>query len=145
MSNKDLFPKFPKFPTFIGYDSFITEVFDSFEKTSKALSAYPPFNTKKVDDNKYVIEVAVAGFVKGELSVELDGSQLKIAGKSEEKDEDGKYLYHGLAARAFTRVFNLGDSIVVKNAELANGILKVWLDAIQPEKKVKKIDIASKE
>ena len=116
----------------------------------KAIPSYPPYNIKKVSENKYVIELAVAGFGKQDLEMELNEGVLSIKGRTSldtlTKDGvDQTYLYKGIADRAFTRQFTLADTVEIKNAELINGMLKVWLENIIPEhKKPKKIDIEDK-
>ena len=109
---------------------------------------YPPYNIKKIDDNRYVIEMAVAGFTKQDIELEFAENTLNVKGKLETMDDllkdgvDQTYLYRGIADRAFTRQFTLADNVEIKNASLLNGMLKIWLEAIIPEsKKPKKIDI----
>lgn len=112
---------------------------------NNATVAYPPFNLKKTDENKYVIEMAVAGFGKQDIEITLEDNKLVIKGNSssDTKDDLDKYLHMGIANRAFTRQFTLADHVVINNAEILNGILKIWLDHIIPEeKKPRKIDIA---
>ena len=88
----------------------------------------------------YVIEMAVAGFGKQNLDIEIKDDMLTISGNLDSDDKD--YIYQGIANRAFTRKFTLVDNVVVKNAELANGLLKIALERFIPEeKKAKKIDI----
>jgi molecular chaperone IbpA len=107
---------------------------------------YPPYNLKKVDDNKYVIEVAVAGFAKSDIEITLEDDKLIIKGesKSDETKSDSKdiELYKGIANRAFERSFALSENIEVKDAQYLNGMLKVILERIIPEhKKPKKIAV----
>jgi molecular chaperone IbpA len=84
--------------------------------------------------------MAVAGFGKQNLDIELKDDTLTITGKHEAEDKD--YIYQGIANRAFTRQFTLADTVVVKNAELVNGLLRIALERYIPEeKKAKKIDI----
>jgi len=134
--------KFNKF--FVGADKFA----DSMAKTVQYLSntattgAYPPFNLKKTDDNVYVIEMAVAGFGKNDLEMTLEENQLVIKGSSTVDDTAGELLHKGISDRPFTRSFTLADNVVINNAALINGMLKIWLEHIIPEdKKPKKIDI----
>lgn len=137
--------KYNKF--FVGHDKFLKSMQDSIEHMSKTASNYPPFNLKKVDDNKYVVELAVAGFGKQDVELVLEGDKLVIKGNTtlDTAINDGidvTYLHKGIADRAFTRTFSLADNVVVKNAEMLNGILKIWLEHIIPEdKKPRKIDI----
>lgn len=123
----------------IGFDS----IFERLQAATEALPkipAYPPYNIRKLNDEHYVIEMAVAGFGKQNLDIELKDDTLTITGKHDEAEKD--YIYQGIANRAFTRHFTLADSVVVKNAELVNGLLKIVLERYIPEeKKAKKIDI----
>ena len=92
---------------------------------------YPPYNIVKVDDENFVIELAIAGFDKKEVSVELEKNVLKIEGKS--KDDDKDFIHKGLASRSFERQFTLADDVEVSGAKLENGGLKVELRRVIPE------------
>lgn len=127
MTSKD----FEKY--FVGFDRLWDE-FDSFNAAlSKTIPGYPPINVKRNDDNKYTIEMAVAGFGKTDIDIELDGSTLRIKGNAKD-DVENNYLYKGIANRAFTREFKLSDSIEVKNADLVNGMLKIGLEKLAGKK-----------
>lgn len=105
------------------------------------VSNYPPYNIKKIEDNRYVIEMAVAGFGKQDIDLTLEQNKLVIKGEIK-SDTDSAYLYKGIADRGFTRQFTLADNVVVDNAQIINGMLKVWLEHFVPEnQKPKKIDI----
>lgn len=127
----------------IGFD----KVFEKLHEVSESLPkvpAYPPYNIKKVEDNKYVIEMAVAGFGKQDIEITTQDGVLAIRGQV--NNEAGDYVFKGIADRAFTRTFTLADTVEVKNADLFNGMLKIWLERFIPEeKKPKKIDINSEE
>ena len=139
---------FDKF--FVGADQMVKNFAKAHEMASKAIPGYPPYNIVKVDENKYCIEMAVAGFGKQNIDIEVANGTLTITGgiKSvEELDEEDKnpvsYLYKGIADRTFSRKFTLADTVEVKNAELINGMLKLWLENIIPdEKKPKKVEIS---
>ena len=94
-----------------------------------------------------VIEMAVAGFGKQDIELTLEDNKLKIAGHTtlETLSEDGlqqTFLHKGISDRPFQRTFSLADNVVVNNAQMVNGMLKIWLEHIIPEdKKPKKIDI----
>ena len=135
---------FDKF--FIGFDDHFSRMQKLHDDITKNIPNYPPYNIKKVDENHYVIEMAVAGFSKTDIEITLDEGKLIINGKvrdsSESDDAGAYYFYKGIAERAFSRTFTLADSVEIKNAEMVNGILKVWLENFIPEhKKPKKIDI----
>lgn len=124
--------------SFIGFD----DVFKTMVDYQKKLThSFPPYNIKKVGENKYTIELAVAGFGKQDIEVTLDKDTLVITGKSSNKNDAESYLYNGLAQRAFTRSFMINDSLEVKGASLVNGILKIALERVAEDKSVKKIEI----
>ena len=137
------FPSFDKL--FVGYDGVLKKIQDAHDQMAKSIPNYPPYNIVKVADDKYVIEMAVAGFGKQNLEITTANGVLTIAGSSSlsgDKDEGAAYLYKGIADRSFTRTFNIADTVEIKDAELINGMLKVWLENIIPEsKKPKKVDI----
>jgi len=128
---------------FVGADQMAKRLADL--ANTAMTGTFPPYNVKKVEDNKYVIEMAVAGFAKQDIELTLEDNKLSIKGNitAEQPAEDSiAYLYKGIADRAFNRTFTLADNVEIKNAELLNGMLKVWLEHIIPEsKKPKKIDI----
>jgi molecular chaperone IbpA len=138
------FSTFPKqFNTTVGFDPILKRLAEMAEAMPK-IPTYPPYNIRKVDDTKYVIEMAVAGFGRQDLELELKEDTLTVKGNV--TAEDGEYLYKGIAERAFTRQFELADTVVVKNADLINGMLKIWLERFIPEeKKSKKINIGETE
>ena len=124
---------------FIGFDQMIDRIREASETLPK-IPSYPPYNIKKIDDEHFVIEMAVAGFGKTDLDIELKDGTLTVSGSHDADEKD--YIYQGIANRAFTRKFTLADTVVVKNAELVNGLLKIALERFIPEeKKAKKIDI----
>lgn len=133
--------KFDKY--FVGFEDLHTRLTKSVSEYAKNVTNYPPYNIVKTDENKYVIEMAVAGFGKHNLELELNDGVLTITGNTAVLDVlDNTYLYKGIADRSFTRKFTLADTVEIKNAELINGMLRVWLENIIPDsKKPKKIDI----
>jgi molecular chaperone IbpA len=145
------FKDFDRF--FVGFDPIIKKLSDAAEQSVKLAQTYPPYNIKKLDENKYSIEIAVAGFGKQDLDIEIVDDKLIIKGNGSAgfdqatQDQNGQYtwptyLYQGLAQRAFTRTFNLADNVEIRGASLLNGILKIALEAIVPEhKKPKKVEI----
>lgn len=125
---------------FIGYDKIAERMAQLADLSMKAVHNYPPFNIKKIDKNNYAIELAVAGFAKQNLSVKLENGTLKIKGKIESTDNDN-FLFKGISTKAFCRSFAITDSMEVKNAELVNGLLRVFLESISPEKTVEEVEI----
>ena len=121
----------PLYRSTVGFDRLFS-MLDGFE----AAPGYPPYNIERTGDNDYRISVAVAGFAENELSIEAKENTLTIKGEKQVKDEKaGEVLYQGIAARAFERVFQLADYVVVKGASLENGLLHVDLAREIPEAK----------
>jgi molecular chaperone IbpA len=115
---------------------------DEVAKQTQKTMGYPPYNIVKVDDNKYVIELAVAGFSKQDLEIELKENSMIISGKVSQDTNSPDYLYKGIADRAFVRQFKLADTIEIQNTHLINGMLKIYLENIIPEsKKPRKLEI----
>lgn len=130
---------------FVGADRVMKKLADIADQSVQVVSKYPPYNIKKVDEDRYVIEMAVAGFGKNELDIELADSKLKVSGNVK-SDDTSEYLFKGIAERGFTREFTLADNVEVKSSSLVNGMLKIWLEAFVPEdKKPKKINIEDTE
>jgi molecular chaperone IbpA len=121
----------PLYRSTVGFDRLFS-MMDGFE----AAPGYPPYNIERTGDNDYRISVAVAGFGENELSIEAKENTLTIKGEKQVKEEKaGEVLYQGIAARAFERVFQLADYVVVKGASLENGLLHVELAREIPEAK----------
>lgn len=114
----------------IGFDS----MFNNFERrfANSVSGNYPPHNVIKLDDNNYEIQVAVTGFDKEDVSVELDQNILIVtAGRPQE--EERVYLHRGLAQRNFVKHFPLAEHIEVRGAEQKNGVLTIKLERVIPE------------
>jgi len=136
---KDTFGK-DLFGQFIGFEDTVKLLQRATQQATKAVG-YPPYNIKQVKDNKYVIEMAVAGFAKSDIEVTMEGNKLTIKGISKDS-EDETFLYQGIANRAFERTFTLNDKVEIKDAEMVNGMLKVWLEnIIKTQDAIKKIAI----
>ena len=124
----------------IGFD----RVFDDLvNATVQSQTNYPPYNVVKHDENSFSIELAVAGFMSGEIDVEVEKNQLFVRGeKATNVDEKHEYLHRGISSRSFVRSWVLGEHVQVKDAKVENGILTVMLERVIPEEdKPKKIAI----
>ena len=107
---------------------------------------YPPYNIIKKGDNLYEVEIAVAGFVKSEISIELEDGVMTVTGKKTVPDEGIEFIHKGIAERDFTRKFTLSDTIEVRGADLNSGILSIMLENVIPEhKKPRTIAIGNSE
>ena len=119
--------------------------FNRFNQTVRTTqNNYPPYNVISVGDEIFILEFALAGFDKSEVSIVVENSQLKVSGQRSEVEEDEsvKFLHKGIAARKFSTVFNLPEYMEVESALFSNGILEVTLEKHMPEeKKPKTIEI----
>ena len=119
----------------VGFDS----MFDRWESAFSVegnRSSYPPYNIRREGDEKYFIELAIAGFNEDDLEVSLQNQVLNIRSKKESDQEpEDNYVHRGIAKRQFEREFTLSDDIVVKGCDLTNGMLTIELERIIPEEK----------
>lgn len=104
-----------------------------------AASNYPPHNIIRTDDDHYVIEIAIAGFKRSEISIEVQQELLLISGSKSEQLTNVEYIHRGLSSRDFTRTFTLAEHVVVNSATIQDGILIVYLERIVPEEKKRKV------
>jgi len=130
-------------PFAVGFD----RTFDTLEllASSRAKETnYPPYNIRKISEDQYAIELAVAGFEDKDIDIELVEETLTIKGNRPKEAGDG-LLHQGLAARDFVKKFVLSDDMEIKGAALSNGMLYIGLERIIPdEKKPRKIKLTSK-
>jgi molecular chaperone IbpA len=126
----------PLYRSTVGFDRLFSLV-DQLAGHDGGAPGYPPYNIERTGENDYRITVAVAGFAENELSIEAKENTLTIRGDKQAKTEEtkGETLYQGIAARAFERVFQLADFVLVKGASLENGLLHVDLVREIPEAK----------
>ena len=126
-----------KDPFFIGWD----RQFRDLEKVMHNSTNYPPYNLVKVDEDSYIIELALAGFKKDDIKVEQEKNVLTIKGSSEE-EETNTYIHKGIGARNFSRTFSLSEFMEVVGVMMADGILKVFvIRNIPDEAKPKSFEI----
>ena len=120
----------------VGFDSIFDRFFDM-DLTRD--SGYPPYNIRKINEAQYVIEIALAGFSKDDIEVEVTEGSLTIRSKKlDEKEEDtseDSYVHKGIARRSFLRCWTLSDDIFVKGADLKDGMLIIDLERVIPEEK----------
>ena len=137
-------------PVSVGFDS----IFDHFENMwdddffnlPSVSNNYPPYNIVKSGNNKYDVEVALAGFNKKDINVNVGDGMLTIESKKEDKisdeDENGEVLHKGISQRYFKRSFSVADDVEVKGAKLEDGLLRVSMERKIPEaRKLRTIDI----
>lgn len=122
-----------KSPWAIGFDGWLDR-FDRIQALNETTN-YPPYNIIKHDAENWSIEIAVAGFKRSDLSVDLAEGVLTISGEGEKVEDEPNYIHRGLAKRAFTRKLTLADDVVVENVFLQDGVLIIELKRIIPEEK----------
>mgnify|MGYP000922516073 CR=1 FL=1 len=131
----------PYRPFTVGFDS----LWDRLNTLELDVPNYPPYNIRKLNDNNYKIEVALAGYSKDDIELELKDNTLTVRNKTKEKviNEDANGVIHkGISTRQFERAFTISEDIKVKDAELKNGLLTIELERIIPdEKKPRLIEI----
>ena len=134
-------------PLMLGFEE-LERVLDRAAKATN--DGYPPYNIERIRDageasrDTLRITLAVAGFAEDDLEIDVEENQLTIRGKQAD-DQKREYLHRGIAARQFQRSFVLAEGMEVDGASLSNGLLKIDLVRIQPERVIRKIDIRSKE
>ena len=136
-NNLTTFDKNKFIPYSIGFDDLFDRLFDMDLESS---SSYPPYNISKVDDNNYIIEMALAGFNKDDIEIELADSELTVRSKKrEDSNKDVNLIHQGISHRSFNRKFTLSEEILVKNAEMKDGMLIIKLQKFIPENKKPKL------
>ena len=134
----------PLYRTMVGIDR-MANMLDTAARLDGA-QGYPPYNIERVGDDKFAIEIAVAGFSEADLDIELKESLLTVAGKKDAPDgaEERDFLHRGIAERGFLRRFQLADHVLVTGAALENGLLRIELRRELPEAaKLRKIEIGN--
>jgi len=134
-------------PVTVGFDN----IFDHFERmfdddffgVNVPSVNYPPYNIVKTGENKYNVEVALAGFSRDDINVEFADGMLTIKSKdkkeSEDTDANGNVIHKGISKRYFSKSFTIADDVEINGAELKDGLLKVSLERVIPESKKPKL------
>ena len=130
-------------PLSVGFDDVFNHFESMFDYDTVNVSNYPPYNIVKTGDNKYDVEVALAGFNKKDINVSVENGMLTIESKEDKtKDKDGEVIHKGISKRYFKKSFTISDDVEVKGAELKDGMLRISMEKIIPEaKKLRTIDI----
>ena len=144
MTSKDLSIFNSLRPFSIGFD----DMFDQFENMLgngglSMQSNYPPYNIRRTGQDKYSLEVALAGFSKNDVEVEFEDNLLTVrtkqVDKSDNKNDDGEIIHKGISQRHFARSFTIADDVKVNGAQLKDGLLTIACERIIPEHKRKKL------
>ncbi len=133
----------PLYRSFIGFDH-LASMIDAASRNEKQ-NSYPPYNIELLAEDKYRITMAVAGFDKSEVSIEVQENTLSVTGKKASKeDAERRYLHKGISERNFERKFQLGDHVKVLTADMDNGLLHIDLERVIPEAmKPRRIEIGA--
>jgi len=122
----------PLHRSFIGFDH-LASLIDAANRNEKQ-SGFPPYNIELIEENKYRITMAVAGFTESELAIESENNTLKITGTKANKSKiERNFIHQGIAERNFERKFQLGDHVKVIGADIENGLLHIDLEREVPE------------
>lgn len=123
----------PLFRTSVGFDR-LARMLNTESRLDQG-SSFPPYNIKASGEDQYEITMAVAGFSDADLEITSENNKLIVSGniQNESDNEEGTYLYRGIATRAFERRFNLADHVRVTGARLDNGLLHIDLEREIPE------------
>lgn len=128
---RNVFDLAPLHRSSIGFD----RIFDMLENATRtpAVDNWPPYDTIKLSDDRYRITMAVAGFSRDELDISVQPNLLIVTGERKNSEQEGEYLYRGIASRAFSRRFELADHVQVSGAQLVDGLLTIELQREIPE------------
>lgn len=122
----------PLYRSSIGFDR-LASLLDTALRADQVSSGYPPYDIEQLEENKYAITLAVAGFAESELNIQVENGVLTVSGKKAGDKSERKYLHQGIAQRAFERKFSIADHVEVTGAKLSNGLLTIHLVREIPE------------
>ncbi|MCW8107959.1 Hsp20 family protein [Alteromonas ponticola] len=125
----------PLYRSFIGFDR-LASALDS-SSVSTGHDTYPPYNIESLDENRYRVSMALAGYGKEDITLTVEDTTLTVAAKVEhqESDKTRKFLHRGITQRSFERKFQLGEHIQIREADFENGLLHIDLERVIPEEK----------
>jgi molecular chaperone IbpA len=127
MTAHDVHALFPR-SAFVGFD----HLFDELDRVARhANDNYPPHNIVKVNEHNYTIELAVAGFARDELEIEVKDRSLSVKGNHQNRGRE--YIHKSISTKKFTKTFRLSEYVQVNGADLTDGILAIGLEVVIPE------------
>ena len=131
----------PLYRSAIGFDR-MANLLDNLSRAEQAQPSYPPYNIELTGEDKYRITMAVAGFDRNEINIEMNQNLLTVTANKDAEPSAKTYLHQGIAARSFERRFQLADHVQVLSANYENGLLHIDLQRIIPESmKPRRIEI----
>jgi len=122
----------PLYRSAIGFDR-MANILDNLNRAEQTQPSYPPYNIELTGEDKYRITMAVAGFERSEINIEVNQNYLTVSANKGADDQQRTYLHQGIAARSFERRFQLADHVQVQSANYENGLLHVDLQRIIPD------------
>ena len=132
------FPTQQDLQKMLGFSVGFDEFFNRLTNMDIAQSGYPPYNIRKLNDLQYIVELALAGFSKSDIEIEVTDGILTVRSaiaKDDGIDNDENFVHRGIAKRTFSRAFQLSDDIIVQSADLQDGMLIVNLERVIPDEK----------
>lgn len=132
MTGTFLFPR----NAFLGFDHLFNEIENI---ASHAKDTYPPHNVVRLSDTEYMVELAVAGFDKKDINIEVKEHVLTITGNREKRRPEDQYVHRGISTRKFSKSYRLSEYTEVTGADMTNGILVVNLEVKLPEERKPKV------
>lgn len=128
-------------PATVGFDRFLLEA-EKILNSEASVQSFPPHNIIKIDDYKYLVELAIAGFSKEDVTIKTIDGLLEIRGDNGNHDKNVQYLHKGIGTRSFVKTIQLADTVEVRGAQFKDGILTIALENVVPEsKKPREIEI----
>ena len=125
-------------PHFVGFDSLFDRLNSHYQLHTTA--NFPPYNIRKLEQNKWQVEIALAGYDKKDLEIKsVEGNLVVKTKDSNDSSVDEQWIHRGIAQRKFTRTFAMADDSVVNRAKMDNGMLYIEIERIVPEEKKPKI------
>lgn len=122
----------PLYRSAIGFDR-MASILDNLNRAEQTQPSYPPYNIELTGEDKYRITMAVAGFDRNEINIEVNQNNLTVSASKATEEQARTYLHQGIAARSFERRFQLADHVQVQSANYENGLLHIDLQRIIPE------------
>ena len=134
----DVFNRSALDPHFVGFDSLFDRLNSHYQLHTTA--NFPPYNIRKLEENKWQVEIALAGYDKKDLEIKsVEGNLVVKTKDSNDSSVDEQLIHRGISQRKFTRTFAMADDSVVNRAKMDNGMLYIEIERIVPEEKKPKI------
>ena len=134
----NLFDRQSLAPHFVGFDSLFDRLNEHYQLHTP--TNFPPYNIRKLEENKWQVEVALAGYDKKDIEVKTIEGSLVVATVDNEKDtEDSELVHRGISQRKFSRTWSMADDAVVQEAKMEDGMLYVKIERIVPDEKKPKL------